>query len=146
MRKQILIICICLLMMLSGCKKQEKQQEVKTPTVQISYAAFQFDQESQSYTLAEGWKYDMTISSEKQRAEIDELLSRIQYELLDQQFEMDTGYHLLFRNEEGEKTEEMLLLRGGQVSKKGMIYEAQGTEGITEWLDALKLKEQSVGG
>lgn len=142
MKKWIIFMILCLAVGLTGCRKQEDQQEAAVPTVQIAYAAYQYDQ---GYTPVEGWMYDMTISAEGQIAQLNALLNSVQMEMLEEEFIMDTGYRLTFRDAEGNVTRDMLILKNGQASIEGSLYQAQNMQELTGWLDALRLEEQSVG-
>lgn len=145
MKKWMILLMMCLAVCLVGCKKQgeEQKQNAAVPTVQIAYAAYQYDQ---GYTLAEGWMYDMTLSAESQIAELNALLSSVQFEMLDEEFIMGTGYRLTFRDAEGNITRDLLFLKGDKASMEGSVYQTQNAQNLSSWLDALRLEEQSVSG
>ena len=141
MKKWMMALCLCVFCMLTGCSAEKEEIEKAVPTVQIAHGAYQYDH---GYALAEGWVYDMTISAEKQMAELDALVKQVGFEPTGEDFLMDSGYRLIWRDAAGNVKRDMLILPGNQASMDGMLYRMSGAEGLVEWLDALKLDEQNV--
>ena len=144
MRKWMLLMILCLAVGLSGCKKQQETvTEEAVPTVQIAYAAYQYEQ---GYTPVEGWMYDMTISSEGQIAELNRLLDSVQFEMLENEFILESGYRLTFRDAAGNTTRDLLIFKEDMASIEGSLYQTLNAGPLYDWLEALKLEEQSVAG
>ena len=138
----VIALVICILFVLGGCaKKTEEPAEKAVPTAQIAYAAYQYEG---GYQLSEGWMYDMTISSDAQLKELNELVGSLKLSIRDAQFEHGKGYHLTFMDAAGSVTRELLILENGSVSKEGIMYDAAGTDRLLAWLDALEIEDQDV--
>lgn len=143
MKKWMILLMMCMAVCLTGCQKQEEKEEAAVPTVQIAYSAFQYEQ---GYVPAEGWMYEMTLSAAGQIEQLNGLLGGVQFEMLDEEFVMDTGYRLIFRDAEGNMTREMLLMQDDRASMNGSVYQTQNAQPLTDWLEALRIEEQSVAG
>ena len=142
MKKYIAVmLVICMALMLGGCAEKKKEEEKATPSVQIAYAAYQYDQ---GYQLSEGWMYDMTISAEGQLNELNGLVDQLSLKIKDELFEHGRGYRITFRDAAGNTTRELLLLDNGEASVEGMVYKAENAEALAAWLAGLKIDEQAV--
>ena len=141
MKKGIAWLLICLLCLMTGCAQKKEEQQTAAPTALIALAAYQYEQ---GYSVAEGWMYDMTISSEKQLAELNALTDAVKFELTDEEFMLEQGYRIVWYDAEGSQTRELLILIDGRASIDGMLYETSGAEELLGWLDALQLDEQDV--
>ena len=135
-----LLLSLCLLFLMGGCGKEDIKEEKSMPTALVAYAAYRYDE---GYQSAEGWMYDMTISSD-QLQELTELTAGLKLTARDAMFEHGRGYFLVFRDEAGNITEQLLVLEDGSISKNGLMYEADGTEILLDWLDKLQIEEQHV--
>lgn len=135
-------LMICVLCLAAGCTKKDAVKENKSvPTAQVAYAAYQYEE---GYQLSEGWMYDMTVSSEAQLKELEGLVGALKLTIRDEMFEHGRGYFLVFRDATGSMTSNLLILEDGTVSRDGLIYEADNTEALLAWLDALEIEEQNV--
>ncbi len=144
MKKKISIIlsavlCLCLL---AGCQKGEDLASGSVPTVQVAQSAYYYDQ---GYMQAEGWRYDLTLASSAQIAQLDKLVDSMVLNIQSDEFRLGQGYHLLWRDASGNVQKEMLILSEDCVSMQGMLFDVEGGAALIEWLDALRLDEQSVG-
>ncbi len=136
-----LCLCMCLMCLLTGCAEKKTEAEKPVPTVRIAQGAYQYDH---GYQLAEGWMYDMTISADKQMAELDALVSAAVFEPTGEDFLVEVGYRLAWYDAEGNMTRELLVLSAAEASMDGMMYRMSNADGLAGWLDALKLAEQDV--
>ncbi len=141
MKKYLLCAWIILLALLAGCGEKGEEPGAASPSVQVAYAAWQYDQ---GYQPAEGWVYEMELTAEAQTKELSALVDGASFAVIDQVFEYGKGYRIVFRDAEGNATREALLLDDGQATMEGMLYETEGTERLLQWLEALKIDEQEM--
>lgn len=141
--KRILAIAltICMLALMGGCTKKEEKEEKAVPTAQVAYAAYQYEA---GYQLSEGWMYDMTITSDDQLRTLNHLVDGLKMTIHDELFEHGRGYRLTFMDAAGSVTREILILEDGSVSRDGMMYDAEGTDELLSWLNALRIEEQDI--
>lgn len=133
---------LCLMGMLTGCAKKKEEAQQPGETVGIAEGLYQYEQ---GYSLAAGWLYDMTISAEKQIAELNALLDGVEFEATGEDCLLPvSGYRLVWYDAAGSATREMLILSETQASMDGLMYRMNGGEALYRWLDALKLEEQIV--
>ena len=141
MKRRIIILMLAVLCLLSGCAKQQEGQKAAVPTVQVARSAYYYDQ---GYVQAEGWMYDMTLSSAQQIAQLNKLCDVLILNVSSEEFVVEQGYRLIWRNAAGSVEKEMLVLSADRISMQGVMFEAEGAQGLIDWLDALRLDEQSV--
>lgn len=141
MKRKIAWLLIGALCVLSGCGRREKEEIAAAPTVQIAYAAYQYDQ---GYELAEGWMYEMTVSAKAQIDQLESLVDGMALDVLDQTFEHERAYRLVFRDAAGAVTRELLVMEDGTASMGGRLYQAAGEEPLLDWLEELRLDEQEI--
>ena len=81
---------------------------------------------------------------QEQLQELSALMQRLKLTVRDEMFEHGRGYYLVFRDAEGKITDHLLILENGSVSRDGLIYEADGSEALLEWLHGLQIEEQDI--
>ena len=142
-RGMMLLLLMAVLGMLAGCAKQGGTEKGSVPTVQIAQSAYYYEQ---GYVQAEGWRYDITLASPEQIAQLDALVDAMVLNLQTEEFRFGQGYRLIWRNAAQNVTKEMLVLSQEEsVSMQGMMFEAEGVQPLLSWLEALQLDEQSIG-
>lgn len=142
MKKGLIIWMAAVLLFMTGCGRRDAAEEKQGACAQIAWAAYQYDQE---YTPAEGWVYEMTISAGKQLETLKEMINAVSVKTAGEEMMVELGYRIRMMDSEGGLEQEMIVLQDGRISENGMICEAENVQPLLDWLDELKLDEQSVG-
>lgn len=142
MRKMIWILLAALVCLLAGCSKQAEEEKAVLPGARITRAAYRYEQ---AYELAEGWAFEMTVTSENQLRELKNLMNAVSLEVTEEELTVGSGYLITLFSPEGDETEELLVLDDGRISRGGMICRAEGAQALKDWLGNLRLDEQEVG-
>ncbi len=134
----VLVLALCL--MTSGCRKREETQMQAVPSVKIAFSSYQYDQ---TYINAEGWSFETVLTDQQQLNELDRLMEGIAFEVTDRAFELDRGYWIVWCDREGNVTREEMILSPEEASREGVIFEMSGAQPLYDWLEALKLDEET---
>ena len=133
------VLCLCLL---SGCQKEQNEKQSAASSVEIMQSVYYYDQ---GYIPTEGWRYEFSTASREQIAQLNKLTDALILDVQSEEFRLGQGYHLLWRDASGNVQKEMLILSEDCVSMQGMLFDAEGGAALMDWLDALRLDEQSMG-
>ncbi len=142
MKRLWLCALLCTLMLLCACGQKNEETYESGESVCIEHSSYYYDQ---GYLKAGGWMYDMTIASEKQLREINDLTNALVLEWTGEDFLLAQGYRLIWRDAAGNQMKEILVIDENTVSMEGLLYDVPNAQALYNWLEALRIDEQSVG-
>ncbi len=132
---------LCVLVLLSACAQKGGEVSEQRESVRIEHSSYYYDQ---GYLPAGGWMYEMVIASEKQLSQINQMTNEMVLEWTGEDFLLGQGYRLIWKDAAGKQTKEMLILDGSTISMEGFVYDALNAQPLYDYLEALRIDEQSV--
>lgn len=138
---KICLLTAALLMLVSCSKDTETNVSSSGKSVHIEKASYYYEQ---GYLRAGGGSYEMVLASDHQLSELEQLFDALVLNWTGEDFLVDQGYHLTWKDESGDVTRDMLLIDSATVSMEGILYDAQNAQPLFDWLEALEIDEQSA--
>ncbi len=141
---RILKMCALMLalLMLASCSRGGETGETEAKaSVHIEQSSYYYEQ---GYMRSGGWWYEMTIASDHQLSELNKMADALVLNWTGEDFLVDQGYLLHWKDASGNLTKELLIIDGKTVSMEGILYEAPNVQPLYDWLEALEIVEQSV--